>query len=143
MILFDLKCEDGHYFEGWFPDSKGFARQRKNQLIECPSCGSSKVEKALMAPAVNTARKSDAAKQAVAMQTSSAMAKQMLSDMRKHVEANCEDVGTGFAEEARKIHYGETEKRDIYGQADKEEVVELHEEGVDFNLLPWLEQPEN
>jgi hypothetical protein len=143
MILFDLKCDDSHYFEGWFPDSKGFERQRKKQLIECPACGSCKIEKALMAPSVTTARKSEARAEAVAMQASSAMAKKMLGEMRKHVEENCEDVGPKFAEEARKIHYGETEQRDIYGQADKEEVADLKEEGVDFNLLPWVEQAKN
>ena len=117
--------------------------QRKKKLIECPACGSAKIEKALMAPAVTTARKSEARAEAVALQTSNAMAKKMLGEMRKYVEENCEDVGPKFAEEARKIHYGESEQRDIYGQADKEEVAELKEEGVDFNLLPWVEEAKN
>ena len=143
MILFDLKCESDHIFEGWFPDTKGFESQRKRKLVECPVCGSTKVTKALMAPAVSTARKADARKETMAMQAKNAMMQEMLGEMRKHVEENCEDVGTAFAEEARKIHYGETEKRDIYGQADKEEIVELHEEGVDFNVLPWVDQPKN
>ena len=139
MILYDLQCDDGHRFEGWFPDSKGYESQRKRKLIACPACGSTKVDKALMAPAVNTARKSEA----VAMQASAKTMRAVLREVRKQVETNCEYVGDRFAEEARKIHYGETDHRDIYGEASKDEVVELHEEGVDFNLLPWLDQTDN
>ena len=139
MILYDLICDDGHPFEGWFPDSKAFDRQRRKGVVECPSCGSTTVEKALQAPAVATSRKSDAAKAKKHM----AVAMSAMQDMRRQVEKNCEHVGDNFAEEARKIHYGEEKKRDIYGQTSADEARELHEEGVEFGVIPWVDLPDS
>ena len=139
MILFDLICDNEHGFEGWFPDGKVFERQAKKGEVACPICASTRVEKALMAPAVNTSRKSDAAR---ARRNAAEMMK-ALGEVRKQVEKNCDYVGPEFAEEARRIHYGETEKRDIYGEATRDEAVELADEGVEFGVIPWVEQAEN
>jgi len=139
MILFDLQCDSGHGFEAWFPDSNAYESQRRKGIIECPECGETKVEKALMAPAVTTSRKAAARDEKVSF----AMAKQVLSEMRKQIEENCDYVGGEFAEEARKIHYGEVESRNIYGQATNQEAEELQEEGVEFGALPWLDHAKN
>ncbi len=139
MILFDVICENDHGFEGWFPDSKAFDRQRRKGVIECPHCGSTKVEKALQAPAVSTSRK----KEASLAKKQMAAAMSTLREMRREVEKNCDYVGNDFAEEARKIHYGEVDKRDIYGQASADEAQELSEEGIEFGVVPWVELPEN
>lgn len=139
MILFDLICDNEHGFEGWFPDGKVFERQVKKREVACPICASTNVDKALMAPAVNTSRKSDATQ---AKRNAAEMMK-VLIDVRKQVEQNCDYVGPQFAEEARRIHYGESEKRDIYGEATRDEAVELADEGVEFGVVPWVEQAEN
>ena len=136
MIVFDLICANRHTFEAWFKDSKAFDGLRRKGRVECPTCGDSKVEKNLMGTNISTSKtQAQAAKESAMV----AGAKQMLARMQKHVEENCEYVGPGFAEEARKIHYGETKKRDIYGEATKTEVVELSEEGVDFTAIPWTQ----
>ncbi|MBL6955082.1 MAG: DUF1178 family protein [Alphaproteobacteria bacterium] len=136
MMVFDLICANKHTFEAWFKDSKAFDGLRRKGRVECPTCGDSKVEKALMAPNISTSKKQALAAKESAMV---AQAKQMLAKMQKQVEDNCDYVGPAFAEEARKIHYGETEKRDIYGEATKAEAVELNEEGIDFTAIPWVQ----
>ncbi len=131
MISFDLKCRQDHVFEAWFSDSAGFEEQRAAGDVACPVCGDADVEKSLMAPNVS-ARKGGGS-----TVPDEAAAMQMLYQMRSHVEENCENVGTEFAEEARKIHYGETEKRDIYGQATPDKATALAEEDIEFGVLPW------
>ncbi len=135
-MVFDLICPNKHTFEAWFKDSKAFDGLRRKGQVECPTCGDSKVEKALMAPNISTSKKQAQAAKESAM---AAQATQMLAKMQKHVEDNCDYVGPAFAEEARKIHYGETEKRDIYGEATKTEATELSEEGIDFTAIPWTQ----
>ncbi len=139
MILFQLKCDHDHEFEGWFRDSAAYEEQSSGGELCCPICGSDKVGKALMAPRLRTSRQKETAaenrqKAAIAEATHKA-----LSELRRQVETNCENVGVGFAEEARKIHYGETEKRGIYGEATLKEATELVEEGIDVQALPWIE----
>ena len=136
MMVFDLICANKHTFEAWFKDSKAFDGLRRKGRVECPTCGDSKVEKALMAPNISTSKKQAQEAKESAM---AAQARQMLVNMQKQVEDNCDYVGPAFAEEARKIHYGETEKRDIYGEATKTEADELSEEGVDFTAIPWVQ----
>ena len=133
MIVFDLKCVCGHGFEAWFRDSAGFESQCKSGEIDCPLCGSVEISKALMAPniSVRNSGRNEGDKAGVA----EAVAK-TLTKLRHHVEDNCDYVGHKFAEEARKIHYGETKPRGIYGQATKRESDELREEGVDFTEIP-------
>ena len=133
MIVFDLKCAQDHVFEAWFSDTAGFEAQRSAGDVVCPMCGDNEVAQSLMSPNIpaKTTGPSDA-------QVAQA-ATQMLYQMKNHVEENCDYVGDKFAEEARKIHYGETEKRDIYGQATAEEASELVEEDIEFGVLPWPE----
>lgn len=139
MIVFDLKCEKAHVFEAWFPDSAAFERQRKKAQVTCPVCGATKVEKALMAPNISASRDRQAAREAAVAST----AMQELIKLRRHVEAHAEYVGPKFAEEALKIHFGETEKRGIYGEATKDEAAGLREEGVEVAQIPWVPLPDN
>lgn len=139
MIVFDLRCGKEHVFEAWFPDSKTFERQAKKGQVMCPVCGDTKVEKALMAPNITTGRKKDAEKE----KAQAAKVMQALSEVRRQVEENCDYVGPQFAEEARKIHYGETEERGIYGEATKEESKELADEGIEVGVIPWVPRADN
>ncbi len=132
MIKYDLQCRKGHVFEAWFRDSTAYDEQVEDGEIACPHCRSRKVEKAVMAPRLGKGGK-DAATRA---QQVAAMRAQ-LSELRQKVEANCDDVGTQFAEEARKIHYGEVEARGIYGETTPDEAEALTEEGVPFARIPW------
>ena len=141
MILFDLKCSSGHVFEAWFPDSASYEKQVKKKTIECPVCGDTKVTKAPMAPRISAksnASSADTEQTAMLSADDQGKAVALLKELREHVEANCDYVGGEFPEEARKIHYGETEKRNIYGEASAEEAKALRDEGVDVNQLPWL-----
>ena len=136
MIVFDLICSNEHTFEAWFRDSKAFAGQRRKKAVSCPVCGDQKIDKALMAPNISTSKKRAAS---VEQSTEAAgQAVRVLREIRRQVEENCEYVGPEFAEEARKIHYGESEQRDIYGEATKQESEDLRDEGVEFSGLPWL-----
>jgi hypothetical protein len=150
MILFELRCKKDHHFEGWFRDGKSFEAQTKAGKLVCPICGSHNVEKAMMAPRIGKgSRGKPAAAEATNLpapapvpvppaQQAEMKAVQMLREMRKQIEANCDYVGPGFAEEARKIHYGETEARGIYGETSPEEAEALDEEGIEFARVPWV-----
>jgi hypothetical protein len=131
MILFTLRCAAGHEFEGWFPDGDSFEAQQKAGEIACPDCGDSKVEKALMAPNIGRSHKKS-------QPISPAQMRVALSELRRQVETNCDYVGERFAEEARKIHYGEVDPRGIYGEATSEESRELADEGISFGRIPWV-----
>lgn len=132
MILYDVICSKEHVFEAWFADSKFFDRQCKKGEIACPICGDTTVEKALMAPNISAKKE-----QAAAQGKDAAEAMKFLYKMREHIEENCDYVGSDFAEEARKIHHEEAEKRDIYGEATVDEAEQLREEGVEFGEIPW------
>jgi hypothetical protein len=134
MILFDLRCARDHVFEAWFPNSAAYEKQAKAGAVGCPTCGSRKVEKAPMAPRIG---KGGDAKVPVVASEHAEIRKQLM-ELRSKIEANCDYVGNKFAEEARRIHYGETERRDIYGEASDDEAKELHDEGVEFARVPWL-----
>lgn len=131
MILFDLRCADGHAFEAWFKDGATFDQQAAANEIACPICGGREVAKALMAPAVSPSRtKLDPERAAKTIRA--------LREMQDHVEKNFDHVGPRFAEEARKIHYGEVEKRNIYGDATADESRSLKDEGIEVGRIPWL-----
>ncbi len=136
MILFDLKCTSEHVFEAWFPDSASFEKQVKAKAVQCPVCGDTKVKKAPMAPRIST--KSEEKPTTVVSDDSDSKAMELLRELRDHVESNCDYVGSEFPEEARKIHYGESEKRGIYGEASAEDAKEMVEEGLEIGQLPWL-----
>ncbi len=141
MIRFNLICEKDHEFEGWFSNSADFDNQQQRKLVACPMCNSSKVTKALMTPSVPS-RKSDKIPMAHMDSTRKALFAEM-KKLRDHVTANSEDVGEKFPEEARKIHYGETEERGIYGAASAEEAKDLVEEGISVAPLPVLPEDGN
>ena len=130
MIVYTLTCQNGHGFEGWFSSSAAFDDQAVSGKLLCPLCGSQKVAKAPMAPAVAGTKKS-----AVAAEELKKM-RQFMTGMRKYVEKHADYVGKDFPEEARKIHYGETDPRHIYGETTLEEAKELVEEGIDIAALP-------
>ena len=158
MIKYRLRCANDHAFESWFKDSATYERQEKRKLLECPVCGDPKVERAIMAP--NVGRKGNARTVPVRPEPEAAPApeapatpnvpvvapgpampaemRKMLMELRQQVEKNCDYVGDKFADEARKIHYGETDKRGIYGETSDEEAAALAEEGIEFGKLPWV-----
>jgi hypothetical protein len=130
VITYALRCHKGHEFEGWFRDSAAFDQQSSSGHLSCPSCNSVKIEKAIMAPAVAGTKKT------VARKADSKQARQFATGLRKFVQQNADYVGPNFAEEARKIHYGETTERHIYGEASQRDAQELVDEGIDVALLP-------
>ena len=131
MISYSLRCHKGHEFDGWFRDSAAFEQQSERGQLNCPSCNSIRIEKAIMAPAISGTKKSVRSKAADAKQM-----RQFATGLRKYIQEHAEYVGPNFAEEARKIHYGETPDRHIYGEASPKEAQELIEEGVDVAPLP-------
>lgn len=135
MISFNISCEQDHEFEAWFQNSDAFQTQRRKKLIACPVCGSRKVEKALSAPNIATSESRDAARREKAQAL-----QQMVTVMRQKVRENCDNVGERFPEEARKIHYGEADERGIYGKATQQEAMELLDEGIEVNPIPWMEE---
>ncbi|QKV20208.1 DUF1178 family protein [Oricola thermophila] len=142
MIKFSLICDQGHDFEAWFRNTGDFETQKKRGFLECPSCGSTRISKALMAPNVSTARK----REEVAVATGNGAQREImakLQEMARAVKKNGEDVGERFPEEARKIHYGESDPRGIYGKATPDEVASLLDEGVEVLPLPDLPEELN
>jgi hypothetical protein len=131
VIAYTLHCHKGHEFDGWFRDSAAFEEQSSRAHLRCPFCNSARVEKAIMAPAVAGTKKTARNKAAEARQM-----RQFATGLRKYVQENADYVGQNFAEEARKIHYGEIPERHIYGEATVREAQELIEEGVDVAPLP-------
>ena len=162
MIKYQLICDKSHEFEGWFGDSAAFESQQESGFLTCPVCGSADVRRALMAPnlASPKTRKTDLAEQQPSaqpepqpqpqapQQASAALPpaaarkmQELMSEMRAlqtKIREECRDVGDNFAEEARKIHYGEAEPEGIYGQATAEEREALDEEGIEIMDMPWL-----
>jgi hypothetical protein len=155
MILYELNCDQQHSFEVWFKDGATCDRQLKRKTVECPTCGSVQVAKALMAPRVGkkgnareitpiapiappVAPSAPAPMSANKPAVMPAELRQALLDVRKQIEANCDYVGDKFADEARKIHEGETEARGIYGEATDAEHEELIEDGIEVARVPWV-----
>jgi hypothetical protein len=154
MIKYSLLCRQGHQFSAWFKGSADYDRQAKRGLVTCPDCGSSKVEKAIMAPSVasrgrDSGERRAAATNAVAPQDAARLAElrremaALVRKVRQEVERTAEYVGPRFAEEARKIHYEEAEPRGIYGEASAKEVEALHEDGIECYPLPALPEDQN
>jgi len=129
MIHFRLRCDAGHEFEGWFPSGDAFARQARRKQVSCGTCGSTAIAKAPMAPAIGGRQAADEA--------NTRDLRHRVETLRAHVEKTCDYVGPAFAEEARKIHYGESARRDIYGETSDAEAHALAEEGIAFARIPW------
>ncbi|QCK84827.1 DUF1178 family protein [Phreatobacter aquaticus] len=155
MIKYALACDKAHEFESWFPSSDSFDAQQTRGLVACPVCGSTKVAKVIMAPQVarrdrrpepisNAPVPAPQAPQPVAIVSEAEQElRAKIREFRDQLLAKSESVGDRFAEEARKIHYGETEHRTIHGQATPEEARELIEEGVEFHPIPVLPDERN
>ena len=162
MIRYSLVCDGRHEFEIWFKNSADYDSQRKRKLVTCPACGTAKVEKALMAPALgrggrkgariaeSEAPTTPAPSAAADDKTPVAMVgpqerefRAKLKELRDHLTKNAENVGGKFPEQARKMHYGEIEHRSIYGEASPQEAKDLAQEGVEFHPLPVLPEERN
>jgi hypothetical protein len=141
MIRFSLACDHDHDFDAWFRNNDDFDKQQKRGLVSCPVCGSSKVEKALMAPSVQTARKREKVALSIGAEQKQLMGK--LKELTDKLKENADYVGDKFPEEARKIHFGEADPRGIYGEASREEVKELLEDGVEIMPLPTIPDDTN
>jgi len=141
VIRFSLVCDHEHEFEGWFRSSEDFETQKKRGFVDCPSCGSSKVQKAMMAPAVSTGRSRE--RMALAMGAAQKEAMAQLKALSQKMRENADYVGDKFAEEARKIHFGEADRRGIYGEATQEEAKSLAEDGVEFMPIPVFPDDRN
>ena len=137
MIVFNLICSECEYeFEGWFDNSSAFESQKKRKLINCPNCESSKIKKTLVAP--NVGKKSNANKTINKKTIAS-----NINKIKKIVEENFDYVGDQFTEEAKKIKYGETEDRPIYGEATIEQTKELIDEDISITPLPFQSSKKN
>jgi len=157
MIRYNLQCKQGHSFESWFQSSSAYESQEKRKLVSCPACGSTKVERAIMAPQIvskksrekpqatpaPTSTEATSPEPASLMMTKEAELRAKLRELRDHIVKNADDVGDRFSNEARKMHYGEIEHRPIYGQASNEEARALIEEGVEVSPLPVLPEDRN
>jgi hypothetical protein len=165
MIRYSLQCEQGHAFESWFQSSSAYESQEKRRLVNCPICGSAKVERAIMAPRIVSSRKrqdrAEAAPAAAPVPSPSTevtapaptstpllMAQERelrakLKELRDHIVKNADNVGERFPNEARKMHYGEIEHRPIYGEASPDEARALIDEGVEVSPLPVLPEDRN
>jgi hypothetical protein len=163
MIRYSLICERKHDFEIWFKNSADYDKQAKRGLVTCPACGSAKVEKALMAPAlggrgakkdvhVPVAETPPTAEVPVPVENKTPVAmispqeqefRAKLKELRDHLTKNADNVGAKFPEEARKMHYGESDYRSIYGEASPQEAKELLDEGVELHPLPVLPEERN
>lgn len=133
MIRYALQCEHGHGFDAWFGASADYDEQAARGLVECPVCGSRAISKQIMAPAVAGTRKASHEPDLAKVQT---MMMQAAREVRSHVEQNFDYVGDAFAREARDIHEGRSEKREIYGEATPAEVKKLKDDGVPCAPLP-------
>ncbi len=138
MIKYQLICDAEHDFEGWFRDSADYDAQAEDGLVECPACGSEKIRKAVMAPAIVGGKRSGA--RAVRLAEIKRDMGKAVERARDYVEKNFDYVGDQFPEEARKIHYGEKEERGIYGEATGKEVKDLVDEGVRVAPLPAIDR---
>jgi hypothetical protein len=141
LIRFTLACEHDHTFEGWFRNGEDYDKQRKRGFVECPECGSTHVDKALMAPAVSTGRRQE--KIALAQGDEQRRVMGALKELSKKMRENADYVGDKFAEEARKIHFGEADARGIYGEATPDEVKGLADDGVEFMPIPVFPEDRN
>jgi len=165
MIKYTLNCDNAHSFEGWFRNSDDFDKQVSRGLVICPVCGASEVRKSLMAPAVSTSRSKaaqvpesmpvedtapapsgPAPEQQTALMSGDGRHEELVSklrDLRKQMTENADYVGNSFAEEARKMHFGEKESRNIYGETSQEDAKSLLEDGVAVLPLPTVPEDHN
>jgi len=153
MIVYELRCSAGHGFEAWFRNSDTYDQQHAGHQISCPICGIDDVSKAPMAPRIAKSRG-----EPVPMKNTSEQSRpeqgqfspeQMrivmtkIAELNQHIAETCDYVGKNFAEEARKIHYGEVEHHEIYGEATQDEAAELQDEGIAVSSVPWIRRSDS
>jgi hypothetical protein len=150
MIVYELRCTAGHGFEAWFRNSDAYDQQHAAQQISCPICGDDGVSKAPMAPRIGRSDRAmrDAAHEKAQEQNPTGngqinpqqlrMVMTKIAELNQHIAETCDYVGSDFAEEARRIHYGETEHHEIYGETSPTEAAELREEGISITTVPWI-----
>lgn len=146
MIRYDLICKDGHTFDGWFRDSEAFDTQAAQSQVACAMCGTTDVHKQIMAPGIPMkSNRKESPNRVFTAQNDPRVAAlaNAMRELRDHVEKTAEYVGDRFAEEARRIHYQETEPRGIYGEATPKEASDLVEEGIEVHPLPRLPEDGN
>jgi hypothetical protein len=161
MIHYNLRCKQGHAFESWFQSSSAYEQQERRKLVNCPVCGSTDVERAIMAPQIVSKKGRDKAPSEPSSPPAPApeiippspstpllMAQERelrakLKELRDHIVKNADNVGESFPNEARKMHYGDIEHRPIYGEASPDEARALVEEGVEVMPLPTLPDDRN
>jgi hypothetical protein len=157
MIRYSLHCDRGHAFESWFQSSSAYESQEKRKLVNCPVCDSAKVERSIMAPQIVSKKGRDGAIPAPAQPPAEVTApgstpllmaqerelRTKLKELRDHIVKNADNVGERFANEARKMHYGDIDHRPIYGEASPEEARSLIDEGVEVSPLPVLPDDRN
>ena len=159
MIRYSLHCDRGHTFESWFQSSSAYESQEKRKLVNCPVCGSAKVERSIMAPQIVSKKGRDSQRSDLPAPAQPAevtapgstpllMAQERelrakLKELRDHIVKNADNVGERFPNEARKMHYGDIEHRPIYGEASPDEARSLIEEGVEVSPLPVLPDDRN
>ena len=159
MIRYSLRCDRGHAFDSWFQSSTAYEQQEKRKLVNCPACGSAKVERAIMAPQIvskkgreiaapEPAAPAPATEVTAPASTPLLMAQERelrakLKELRDHIVKNADNVGERFPNEARKMHYGDIEHRPIYGEASPDEARALIDEGVEVSPLPVLPEDRN
>ena len=135
MIKYNLKCNKGHEFESWFPDSNEYEKLRKKKLLECIFCNSNKIEKSIMAPMISGTKNSESPVNKTLLEK-----KKQLIQIRNYIEKNFEFVGENFSQKVREIYYDKKTKKTIYGTTTSEERKELAEEGIDLLSIPWVEK---
>jgi hypothetical protein len=149
MIKYALACDQAHEFESWFPSSGAYDEQRRRGFVTCPVCDSPRVDKQIMAPrvarteAVLPSAPTPEAQPVALLSEREKQMRAMLRAIREHVTAHAENVGGRFADEARRMHYGEAEHRSIYGEANPAEARALLEEGVEIHPLPIVPDDRN
>lgn len=144
MIRYDLVCDKGHSFDGWFRDCAAFDSQHQRKLVTCSHCGSESIEKQLMAPGIPIkSNRKPTGMVAASVDPRIELLMQMMREVRKNVAESAEYVGDRFVEEARRMHYAEVKKRGIYGEAKPEEAEALIEEGIEVHALPRLPEDSN
>jgi len=150
MIVYELRCSAGHGFEAWFRNSDTYDQQHAAHQISCPMCGIDDVSKAPMAPRIAKSRgepvpvqNTPAPPQGQVTSEQMRLVMSKIAELNKHIAETCDYVGKDFPEEARKIHYGEVEHHEIYGEATQDEAAELREEGIAVASVPWIRRSDS
>jgi len=139
MIHYNLKCKNNHTFSSWFDSLEAFDKLEKTNMLSCPSCGSDDIKRAIMSPQVSPSR----TKQTVSLTKPASEIEKKISDARKKIEAESEDVGKNFASEARAMHEGDSHIRSIYGEAKIKDAKSLIDDGIPVIPLPWTKRQTN